>query len=102
MGTVIGVDMTSAMIQKAKRSANALRLTNVDFRQGRLEELPVEDNCVDVAITNGVFNLCPDKPAVLREVHRVLRTGGRLQMADVLLHDNITPEEVAERGTWSD
>jgi SAM-dependent methyltransferase len=101
-GRVIGVDMTPAMIHKAQRNAETLRVTNVEFRQGTLEQLPVDDDRVDVAIANGVFNLCPDKPTVLREVHRVLRPGGRLQMADILLHDNITPEEVANKGTWSD
>ena len=101
-GKVIGVDMTPAMIHKAQRNAETLHVTNVEFRQGMLEKLPIEDNSVDVAITNGVFNLCPDKPQVLREVYRVLRSGGRLQMADVLLHDNVTPAEVANKGTWSD
>ena len=101
-GRVIGVDMTPAMIQKAQRNANTLCVHNVSFRQGNLEDLPIEDNSADVAITNGVLNLCPDKLMVLREVHRVLRPGGRLQMADILLHANVTPEEVADKGTWSD
>jgi len=101
-GKVVGVDMTPAMIDKARKNAEALHNKQVEFRQGALEELPVEDNVIDVAITNGVFNLCVDKPAVLREVFRVLRNGGRLQMADVLLHDNVTPQEVASKGAWSD
>ena len=101
-GKVIGVDMTPAMIHKARQNADVLRISNVEFRLGTLEELPIDDNSIDVAITNGVLNLCPDKPAVLQEVHRVLRPGGRLQMADILLHDEVTPEEVAKRGTWSD
>ena len=53
-------------------------------------------------VSNGVFNLCPDKPAVPAEAFRVLRPGGRLQMADILLHDDVTPEEVAHKGEWSD
>jgi ubiquinone/menaquinone biosynthesis C-methylase UbiE len=57
---------------------------------------------VDVVISNGVLNLCPDKPAVLKEAFRVLRPGGRLQMADILLHDDVTPEQVACLGEWSD
>lgn len=101
-GGVIGVDMTPAMIHKAQRNAGSLGVTNVEFREGKLEELPIEDSSVDVAISNGVFNLCPDKPMVLREVYRVLRPGGWLQMADILLHDNVTPEELASKGTWSD
>ena len=101
-GKVIGVDMTPAMIGKARQNAEALHINHVEFRQGTLEELPVEENAIDVAITNGVFNLCVDKPAVLREIFRVLRVGGRLQMADVLLHDNVKPEEVASKGAWSD
>ena len=101
-GKVIGVDMTPAMIHKARQNADVLRISNVEFRLGTLEELPIDDNSIDVAITNGVLNLCPDKPAVLQEVHRVLRPGGRLQMADILLHEEVTPEEVAKRGTWSD
>ena len=56
----------------------------------------------DAVISNGVFNLCPDKPAVLAEVFRVLRPGGRLQMADILLHEDVTPEQVASKGEWSD
>ena len=67
-----------------------------------IEKLPLPDGSVDVVISNGVFNLCPDKPAVLAEAFRVLRPGGRLQMADILLHDDVTPEEVAQKGEWSD
>lgn len=101
-GKVIGVDMAPAMVRKARQNAELLCVNNVEFRQGTLEELPVQDNCIDLAITNGVINLCVDKAAVLQEVHRVLRPGGRLQMADILLHDGITPEELADKGTWSD
>lgn len=101
-GRVIGVDMTQEMIAKARRNVEAVGLTNVEFLQGTLEALPVDDNSIDVAISNGVFNLCGDKPKVVSEVFRVLRPGGRLQMADILLHDDVTPEEVAQKGTWSD
>lgn len=101
-GKVIGVDMTPEMIDKAKQNVDALWLENTEFRLGDIEALPLEDTSVDVVITNGVFNLCTDKPKVLAEVFRVLRPGGRIQMADILLHDDVTPEEVATKGSWSD
>ena len=101
-GEVIGVDMTEAMIAKARCNADTLDLENVQFVPCRIEELALEDESIDVAISNGVFNLCPDKTEVLKEVCRVLRPGGCLQMADILLHEDVTLEEVAEKGTWSD
>jgi ubiquinone/menaquinone biosynthesis C-methylase UbiE len=64
--------------------------------------MPLTDESVDVVISNGVFNLCIDKPRVVAEAFRVLRPGGRIQMADILLDDGVTPEEVARKGTWSD
>ncbi|MAG94091.1 MAG: methyltransferase type 11 [Planctomycetaceae bacterium] len=101
-GKVVGVDMTEPMIAKARHNAKALKLQNVEFLQTNVDSLPFDDESVDVATSNGVFNLCPDKPKVLAEVFRVLRPGGRLQMADILLHDDVTPEEVATKGSWSD
>jgi SAM-dependent methyltransferase len=99
-GTVIGIDMTTEMLNKAKR--NSTGVNNIEFELAEADELPVEDETVDVVITNGVFNLCLDKRKVLAEIHRILRPGGRLQMADILLHDDVTAEEVADKGTWSD
>jgi ubiquinone/menaquinone biosynthesis C-methylase UbiE len=81
------------------RICRAIR--NVEFRLGDLEALPLENGTVDVAISNGVFNLCPDKPKVLGEVFRVLRVGGRLCMADMILEDHVTPEKVQLMGSWS-
>ena len=101
-GTVVGIDMTTEMLDKAKRSAVAAGVGNVEFNLGEADELPIEDQTVDVVVTNGVFNLCLDKPKVLSELCRVLRSGGYLQMADILLHDDVTNEEVADKGTWSD
>jgi SAM-dependent methyltransferase len=101
-GRVIGVDFAAEMVEKAKRNAEDLGVTNAEFRQGEADAVPVEDGSVDVVISNGVFNLCLDKPKVLAEALRVLRPGGRVQMADILLEDEVTPEEVAQKGTWSD
>ena len=84
------------------REYGGLGLSNVEFVQAGIEKLPLPDGSVDVLISNGVFNLCPDKPGELAETFRVLRPGGRLQMADILLHDDVTPEEVAHKGEWSD
>ena len=78
-----------------------LGLENVAFARSGIDDLPLEDGTVDIAITNGVFNLCPGKPRVLAEVFRVLRPAGRLQMADIFLHDDVTPDEVASKGSWS-
>lgn len=101
-GRVIGIDFAAEMVAKARRNAEAVRATNAEFCQGETDALPLRTNSVDVVISNGVFNLCLDKPKVLAEAFRVLRPGGRVQMADILLEDGVTPEEVARRGTWSD
>jgi len=101
-GKVIGVDLCMEMVEKARRSADLLGLNNAEFLHAEIEKLPLPDASVDVVISNGVFNLCPDKQSVLAEAFRVLRPGCRLQMADILLHDDVRPEEVAHKGEWSD
>jgi arsenite methyltransferase len=101
-GKVVGVDLCPEMVEKARRNASLLGLRNVEFLHAGIEKLPLSDGVVDVVTSNGVFNLCPDKPGVLAEAFRVLRPGGCLQMADILLHDDVTPEEVAHKGEWSD
>jgi arsenite methyltransferase len=81
----------------ARRNALLLGLNNAEFLHTGIEKLPLLDGSVDVVISNGVF-----KPGVLAEAFRVLRPGGRPQMADILLHDDVLPEEVAHKGEWSD
>jgi len=84
-GSVVGVDMTPAMLEKARRSAAEVGLENVEFCDGFAEELPVLNGWADVVISNGVMNLFPDKLAGLREMARVLKPGGRLQIGDILV-----------------
>jgi arsenite methyltransferase len=101
-GKVVGVDLCPEMVEKAHRNALLLGLYNVEFVEAQIERVPLPDGSVDVVISNGVFNLCPDKSAVLADAFRVLRPGGRLQIADILLHEAVTPEQVARLGEWSD
>jgi arsenite methyltransferase len=101
-GRVIGLDMTAEMVKKATENTVAAGVRNVEFHQGEADRLPVPDAAADVVISNGVFNLCLDKPKVLAEVFRVLRPGGRVQMADILLNDDVTPGQVEKKGAWSD
>lgn len=101
-GSVVGVDLTPPMVAKARTAAASLDVENVRFVLSSIETLPLADESFDVAISNGVLNLCPDKPAVLAEVFRVLRPAGRLQLADILLDDSVGAELLARKGAWSD
>ena len=91
-GRVIGVDMTPEMLAKARSGAQALGLSNVEFQGGVAEDLPAPDGWADVVISNGVLNLTPDKAATLREMARVLKPNGRLQIGDILV-DKPVPED---------
>lgn len=94
-GRVIGVDMTPAMIEKARENARRAGVTNVEFRLGDAEKMPVEDVSVDWVISNCVINLAPNKRQVFREVARVLKPGGRVSISDIVLGDDL-PEEVVQ------
>src|SRR5258708_2372666 len=100
-GRVIGVDMTPAMLAKARTSASSADITNVEFREGFGESLPVEDGWADVVISNGVLNLMPDKDAALREMARVLKPGGRLQIGDILVQKAGPQDAHEDMALWT-
>ena len=100
-GHVIGVDMTSDMLEKARANAREMGAENVEFRLGEIEHLPVGDETVDVVISNCVINLSPDKPQVFREAYRVLRPGGRLAVSDIVTRVVLPPEITADLGSWA-
>ncbi len=94
-GEVIGVDMTSEMITKAKKNAEKLHLSNIEFKLGEIEKLPVVDDSVDTVMSNCVINLSPDKRAVYREIYRVLKPGGQFSISDVL-SSGALPKEIQD------
>ena len=100
-GHVIAVDMTAEMRAKTVAGASAAGLANVEVREGYAEALPVEDGWADVVISNGVVNLCPDKRAVFKEMLRVLKPGGRLQIGDILVHKEVPQDAKDDIALWS-
>jgi SAM-dependent methyltransferase len=100
-GRVIGVDMTPAMLDRARESAWEMGLENVELHESLIESLPVEDASVDIVISNGVIDLVPDKDAVFDEIDRVLRPGGRLQVADVVIHTEVSEDARKRIDLWT-
>ena len=100
-GRVVGVDMTPIMLDKARRAAREAGLDNAEFRQGYAEELPIPDAWADVVISNGVLNLMPDKPSALREMLRVLKPGGRLQIGDILVQKAVPENAKRKIDLWT-
>jgi arsenite methyltransferase len=99
-GTAYGLDMTDEMLALAQRNAAEAGITNVHFLKGVIEQIPLPADSVDVVISNCVINLSVDKPAVLTEIARVLRPGGRIGISDVVVEDRLSPAERAERGSY--
>lgn len=100
-GQVVGIDMTKEMLVKSRGTAETMGLTYVEFREGLLEDMPVDDEWADVVISNGVFNLCADKRQVFSEAMRVLRPGGRLQIADIANGKPVPEAAIRDIDLWT-
>lgn len=100
-GAVVGVDMTPEMLDTARSARAEVKMEHLEFRQGYLEQIPVDDGWADVVISNGVVNLCPDKGVTFREVHRVLKPGGRLQIADILVSSPVSDSAKRRIDLWT-
>jgi SAM-dependent methyltransferase len=100
-GHVIGVDMTGAMLDKANANKERLGLNNVEFREGHIEALPVDDNTIDIIMSNCVINLSPQKADVFAEAFRVLKTGGRLAISDIVTEGHFTDAQQTDIASWS-
>src|SRR6266511_3760023 len=100
-GHVTGIDMTPEMLAKARSAADEMGAENADFVEGEIEHLPFDDESIDVVISNGVIDLVPDKDAVFKEISRVLRPGGRMQLADVTIQNPVSEEGRRNIDLWT-
>lgn len=100
-GKVIGIDMLPEMLEKSRRTAQSMGLDNVEFRDGLLEEIPVEDGWADVVISNGVINLCADKKRVFAELWRVLRPDGKIQFGDIANGKPVPESAIRNIDLWT-
>ena len=100
-GRVIAVDMTDAMLERGRENVAQTGMGQVEFRMGLAEALPVDDGTVDLVISNGVINLCPDKTAVFCEAFRVLKPGGRIQIGDIIVNKDIPPAARENVEIWT-
>lgn len=99
-GEVIGFDMTNAMLEKARAGAKAAGMSQVRFEKADISRLPLDDASVDVAISNGVINLCPDKQQVFNELYRVVHRGGRVQFADIVIETELSQAALNDIDLW--
>lgn len=100
-GKVIGIDMTDAMLAKARKTAALMGMIQVEFRHGFVEDLPVSDGSIDVAISNGVVNLCPDKYKAFEEIFRTVKPGGRLFLSDIVVHTKVPDAAKEDVDLWT-
>lgn len=101
-GKVIGIDITPAMIEKARENIEKAEAAHIGIREGRADDIPLDDSSVDVVTSNGVINLVPDKAKAFGEIHRILKPGGRIQIADIVLSKPVSAESKSNAQLWAE